>query len=273
MIKTTDLIQISSLNFSYGESKIFQNLDVGFSAGKVTAIMGGSGSGKTTILKLIGGQVRPQKGRVICDSKVVNHMRHNELFAHRKTIGMLFQFGALFTDLNVFENVAFPLREQTALPDAAIKDLVLLKLHAVGLRGASRLMPAELSGGMARRVALARAIALDPSLMLYDEPFTGLDPISTAITGNLIRTLNDTLGITSVFVTHDIKASFKVADEVVLLSRGCVTARGKPEDLMESTDPLVQQFVNGEVDGPVPFHVRSRSYRKDLALEQSENLK
>lgn len=272
MIKTTDLIQISSLNFSYGESEIFQNLDVGFSAGKVTAIMGGSGSGKTTILKLIGGQVRPQKGRVICDRKVVNHMRHNELFAHRKTIGMLFQFGALFTDLNVFENVAFPLREQTALPDAAIKDLVLLKLHAVGLRGASRLMPAELSGGMARRVALARAIALDPSLMLYDEPFTGLDPISTAITGNLIRTLNDTLGITSVFVTHDIKASFKVADEVVLLSRGCVTARGKPEDLMESTDPLVQQFVNGEVDGPVPFHVRSRSYREDLALEQSENL-
>lgn len=273
MIKTTDLIQISSLNFSYGESEIFHNLDVGFSAGKVTAIMGGSGSGKTTILKLIGGQVRPQKGRVICDSKVVNHMRHNELFAHRKTIGMLFQFGALFTDLNVFENVAFPLREQTALPDAAIKDLVLLKLHAVGLRGASRLMPAELSGGMARRVALARAIALDPSLMLYDEPFTGLDPISTAITGNLIRTLNDTLGITSVFVTHDIKASFKVADEVVLLSRGCVTARGKPEDLMESTDPLVQQFVNGEVDGPVPFHVRSRSYREDLALVQSENLK
>ena len=273
MIKTTDLIQISSLNFSYGESEIFQNLDVGFSAGKVTAIMGGSGSGKTTVLKLIGGQVRPQKGRVICDRKVVNHMRHNELFAHRKTIGMLFQFGALFTDLNVFENVAFPLREQTALPDAAIKDLVLLKLHAVGLRGASGLMPAELSGGMARRVALARAIALDPSLMLYDEPFTGLDPISTAITGNLIRTLNDTLGITSVFVTHDIKASFKVADEVVLLSRGCVTARGKPEDLMESTDPLVQQFVNGEVDGPVPFHVRSRSYREDLALEQSENIK
>ena len=262
MIKTTDLIQISSLNFSYGESEIFQNLDVGFSAGKVTAIMGGSGSGKTTILKLIGGQVRPQKGRVICDSKVVNHMRHNELFAHRKTIGMLFQFGALFTDLNVFDNVAFPLREQTALPDAAIKDLVLLKLHAVGLRGASRLMPAELSGGMARRVALARAIALDPSLMLYDEPFTGLDPISTAITGNLIRTLNDTLGITSVFVTHDIKASFKVADEVVLLSRGCVTARGKPEDLMESTDPLVQQFVNGEVDGPVPFHVRARRLQR-----------
>ena len=272
MIRTTDLIQISSLNFSYGESEIFQNLDVGFSAGKVTAIMGGSGSGKTTILKLIGGQVRPQKGRVICDRKVVNHMKHNELFLHRKTIGMLFQFGALFTDLNVFENVAFPLREQTALPDAAIKDLVLLKLHAVGLRGASKLMPAELSGGMARRVALARAIALDPSLMLYDEPFTGLDPISTAITGNLIRTLNDTLGITSVFVTHDIKASFKVADEVVLLSRGCVTARGKPEDLIESTDPLVQQFVNGEVDGPVPFHVRSRNYREDLALEQSENL-
>ena len=272
MIKPADLIQISSLNFSYGSSEIFENLEVGFAGGKVTAVMGGSGSGKTTILKLIGGQVRPQKGRVICDQKVVNHMKHNELFAHRKTIGMLFQFGALFTDLNVYENVAFPLREQTALPDGAIRDLVLLKLHAVGLRGASKLMPAELSGGMARRVALARAIALDPSLMLYDEPFTGLDPISTAITGNLIRTLNDALGITSVFVTHDIKASFKVADEVVLLSRGRVTARGEPEELMESTDPLVQQFVNGEVDGPVPFHVRSRSYRDDLALEHSESL-
>jgi phospholipid/cholesterol/gamma-HCH transport system ATP-binding protein len=150
MIKPTDLIQISSLNFSYGQSEIFENLEVGFAGGKVTAIMGGSGSGKTTILKLIGGQVRPQEGRVICDQKVVNHMKHNELFAHRKTIGMLFQFGALFTDLNVYENVAFPLREQTALPDAAIRDLVLLKLHAVGLRGASKLMPAELSGGMAR---------------------------------------------------------------------------------------------------------------------------
>ena len=273
MIKPTDLIKISSLNFAYNQSEIFQNLDVGFAAGKVTAIMGGSGSGKTTILKLIGGQVRPQHGRVACDHKVINHMKHAELFAYRKTIGMLFQFGALFTDLNVYDNVAFPLREQTNLPNATIRDLVLLKLNAVGLRGASKLMPAELSGGMARRVALARAIALDPDLMLYDEPFTGLDPISTAVTGNLIRTLNDALGITSIFVTHDIKASFKVADEVVLLSRGQVTARGKPADLLTSTDPLVQQFVNGDVDGPVPFHVPSSSYEQDLALDNSETLR
>ena len=273
MIKSKDLIRISSVNFAYGQSKIFENLEIGFAAGKVTAIMGGSGSGKTTILKLIGGQLRPQQGQVVCNHKVVNEMKHAELFAYRKTIGMLFQFGALFTDLSVYENVAFPLRDQTTLPDAAIRDLVLLKLHAVGLRGAAKLMPAELSGGMARRVALARAIALDPSLMLYDEPFTGLDPISTAITGNLIRTLNDALGITSVFVTHDIKASFKVADEVILLSRGFITARGTPSELIESTDPLVQQFVNGEVDGPVPFHVPSRSYRDDLALTDCEMTK
>ena len=266
MSKTTDLIQFSAVNFAYGQSKIFQNLDVGFAAGKVTAIMGGSGSGKTTILKLIGGQVRPQQGSVRCEASVVNQMKHHELFAYRKRVGMLFQFGALFTDLNVFDNVAFTLREQTTLPEVAIRDLVLMKLHAVGLRGASSLMPAELSGGMARRVALARAIALDPSLMLYDEPFTGLDPISTAITGNLIRTLNDALGITSIFVTHDIKASFKVADEVVLLSRGSITARGTPSDLLESKDPLVRQFVNGEVDGPVPFHVPSKPYQEDLEV-------
>lgn len=228
--------------------------------------MGGSGSGKTTILKLISGQVRPQQGKVTCEASVVNQMKHRELFAYRKKIGMLFQYGALFTDLNVFENVAFPLREQTALPESAIRDLVLMKLHAVGLRGVSKLMPAELSGGMARRVALARAIALDPSLMLYDEPFTGLDPISTAITGNLIRTLNDALGITSIFVTHDIKASFKVADEVVLLSRGSITVRGAPSELLDSKDPLVRQFVNGEVDGPVPFHFPSRPYEDDLEI-------
>ena len=270
MIKKTDLLQLSSINFAYGQTQIFADLNVGFEAGKVTAIMGGSGSGKTTILKLIGGQVSPQQGRVAWGDRAINQMKHNELYSYRKSLGMLFQFGALFTDLNVFENVAFPLREQTALPESAIKDLVLMKLHAVGLRGAQKLMPAELSGGMARRVALARAIALDPSLMLYDEPFTGLDPISTAITGNLIRTLNDALGITSVFVSHDIKASFKVADEVILLSRGTVTARGTPSELLESRDPLLRQFVQGEVDGPVPFHVHSEAYRDDLKLESEE---
>jgi len=239
----------------------------------VTAVMGGSGSGKTTILKLIGGQIKPKSGDVSYGSENINQLNYDQLFQFRRKLGMLFQFGALFTDLNVFDNVAFPLREQSSLPEVAIRDLVLLKLHTVGLRGASKLMPSELSGGMARRVALARAIALDPEVMLYDEPFTGLDPISTAITGDLIRRLNNALGITSIFVTHDIKASFKVADEVVLLSRGQVTARGTPRELIASQDPFVRQFVGGEVDGPVPFHVASENIANDLGITGSKWLK
>jgi len=266
MLKSSDVIKLTKVNFSYSNRAIFDNLNVGFSKGKVTAVMGGSGSGKTTILKLIGGQIKPTFGDVSYSGQSINQLSYDELFQFRRKLGMLFQFGALFTDLNVFDNVAFPLREQSTLPEVAIRDLVLMKLHTVGLRGASSLMPSELSGGMARRVALARAIALDPKVILYDEPFTGLDPISTAITGDLIRRLNDALGITSIFVTHDIKASFKVADEVVLLSRGQVTARGTPEELIASQDPFVRQFVGGQVDGPVPFHVASDSIEEDLKI-------
>jgi phospholipid/cholesterol/gamma-HCH transport system ATP-binding protein len=266
MLKSSDVIKLTKVNFSYASGAIFDNLTVGFPKAKVTAVMGGSGSGKTTILKLIGGQIKPNSGDVSYDGESINQFSYDQLFQFRRKLGMLFQFGALFTDLNVFDNVAFPLREQSSLPEVAIRDLVLLKLHTVGLRGASKLMPSELSGGMARRVALARAIALDPEVMLYDEPFTGLDPISTAITGDLIRRLNNALGITSIFVTHDIKASFKVADEVVLLSRGQVTARGTPQELIASQDPFVRQFVGGEVDGPVPFHVASENIAKDLGI-------
>ena len=266
MLKSSDVIQLAKVKFSYASGTIFDNLSVGFPKAKVTAVMGGSGSGKTTILKLIGGQIKPNSGDVSYDGESINQFGYDQLFQFRRKLGMLFQFGALFTDLNVFDNVAFPLREQSSLPEVAIRDLVLLKLHTVGLRGASKLMPSELSGGMARRVALARAIALDPEVMLYDEPFTGLDPISTAITGDLIRRLNNALGITSIFVTHDIKASFKVADEVVLLSRGQVTARGTPQELTASQDPFVRQFVGGEVDGPVPFHVTSENIAKDLGI-------
>ncbi len=273
MLKSSDVIKLTKVKFSYASGAIFDNLSVGFPKAKVTAVMGGSGSGKTTILKLIGGQIKPNSGDVSYDGESINQFSYDQLFRFRRKLGMLFQFGALFTDLNVFDNVAFPLREQSSLPEVAIRDLVLLKLHTVGLRGASRLMPSELSGGMARRVALARAIALDPEVMLYDEPFTGLDPISTAITGDLIRRLNNALGITSIFVTHDIKASFKVADEVVLLSRGQVTARGTPQELIASQDPFVRQFVGGEVDGPVPFHVASENIAKDLGIPVSHWLK
>ena len=269
MLKSSDVIQLAKVKFSYASGTIFDNLSVRFPKAKVTAVMGGSGSGKTTILKLIGGQIKPNSGDVSYNGERINQFSYDQLFRFRRKLGMLFQFGALFTDLNVFDNVAFPLREQSSLPELAIRDLVLLKLHTVGLRGASRLMPSELSGGMARRVALARAIALDPEVMLYDEPFTGLDPISTAITGDLISRLNNALGITSIFVTHDIKASFKVADEVVLLSRGQVTARGTPQELIASQDPFVRQFVGGEVDGPVPFHVASENIAKDLGVPVS----
>jgi len=273
MLKSSDVIKLTKVKFYYASGAIFDNLSVGFPKAKVTAVMGGSGSGKTTILKLIGGQIKPKSGDVSYGSENINQLNYDQLFQFRRKLGMLFQFGALFTDLNVFDNVAFPLREQSSLPEVAIRDLVLLKLHTVGLRGASKLMPSELSGGMARRVALARAIALDPEVMLYDEPFTGLDPISTAITGDLIRRLNNALGITSIFVTHDIKASFKVADEVVLLSRGQVTARGTPRELIESQDPFVRQFVGGEVDGPVPFHVASENIANDLGIPVSKWLK
>jgi phospholipid/cholesterol/gamma-HCH transport system ATP-binding protein len=229
--------------------------------------MGGSGSGKTTVLRLIGGQLRPQAGTVTVDGQNVHALDTKGLYALRRKMGMLFQHGALFTDLTVFENVAFPLREHTNLPEELIRDLVLMKLHAVGLRNAAPLKPSEISGGMARRVALARAVALDPQLIMYDEPFAGLDPISMGVIANLIRRLNDVLGSTSILVSHDVHESFAIADYVYFLSNGKIVAEGTPGALVASTDPYVKQFVHAEPDGPVPFHYPGKSLAEDFDME------
>jgi len=250
-------IAVSLRGVVYGYDRrrpILKGIDMTIPRGKLVAIMGSSGSGKTTILRLIGGQLRPQSGVVTVAGREVPKLERDELFALRRRIGMLFQFGALFTDMTVFENIAFPLREHTELPSDLIRDLVLMKLNAVGLRGAARLRPSELSGGMARRVALARAIALDPMLVMYDEPFAGLDPISLGIVGQLIRRLNDALGITSVIVTHDIYESLKIVDYIYFVSDGRIVAEGTPDVVRASSDLFVRQFVDGAPDGPVPFH-------------------
>jgi len=250
-------IAVSLRGVVYGYDRrrpILKGIDMTIPRGKLVAIMGSSGSGKTTILRLIGGQLRPQSGVVTVAGREVPKLERDELFALRRRIGMLFQFGALFTDMTVFENIAFPLREHTQLPSDLIRDLVLMKLNAVGLRGAARLRPSELSGGMARRVALARAIALDPMLVMYDEPFAGLDPISLGIVGQLIRRLNDALGITSVIVTHDIYESLKIVDYIYFVSDGRIVAEGTPDVVRASSDLFVRQFVDGAPDGPVPFH-------------------
>ena len=238
-----------------------------FPRGKVIAVMGGSGSGKTTILRLIGGQIRPQHGSVSIDGQHVQDLATRDLYAIRRKMGMLFQHGALFTDLSVFDNVAFPMREHTDLSEAMIRDLVMLKLEAVGLRNAAYLMPAQISGGMARRVALARAVALDPQLMMYDEPFAGLDPISMGVAANLIRNLNDALGSTSILVSHDVHESFAIADYIYFLSQGKIVAEGTPEQMMASEDPYVRQFVNAQADGPVPFHYPGKALLDDLGLK------
>ena len=261
------LVEISELHFSYGARAILSGVTMQFGRGKVVAVMGGSGSGKTTILRLIGGMLRPSAGTVRVDGQTIHTLAHDALYAVRRKMGMLFQFGALFTDLSVFENVAFPLREHTDLPEDLIRDLVLMKLNAVGLRGAHALMPAEISGGMARRVALARAIALDPQLILYDEPFAGLDPISLGVTANLIRALNAALGATSVLVTHDVVESLAIADYVYFIADGTVAAEGTPDALAKSTDPFVRQFVDGAPDGPVPFHYPAPPYAADLGFQ------
>jgi len=265
-VQSDNLVEFSRVDFSYDRRPILQAVDMAFPRGKVIAIMGGSGTGKTTLLRLIGGQLKPARGEVLVDSVPVHTRSHAELYAMRRKMGMLFQFGALFTDLSVFDNVAFPLREHTRLPESMIRDLVLMKLHAVGLRGAQALKPAELSGGMARRVALARAIALDPMLVMYDEPFTGLDPISVGIIGNLIRRLNDVLGATSIVVTHDVQESMKIVDYVYFLSGGRVVAQGTPQQVVATSEPFVHQFVHGEADGPVPFHYGAPAYGEDLGI-------
>ena len=265
----SNLVEIRALHFSYGDRPILAGVEMDFPRGKVIAVMGGSGSGKTTILRLIGGQLKPQSGGVTVAGEVVDTLSNQALFALRRKMGMLFQHGALFTDLSVFENVAFPLREHTDLPEALIRDLVLLKLQAVGLRNAAALKPSEVSGGMARRVALARAIALDPQLIMYDEPFAGLDPISMGVTANVIRELNDALGSTSILVSHDVDESFLIADYVYFLSHGKVVAHGTPAEMRASTDPYVKQFVHAEADGPVPFHYPGKSLAVDLGLGQT----
>lgn len=262
----SNLVEIRDLHFAYGERSILSNLRMDFPRGKLVAVMGGSGCGKTTVLRLIGGQIRPQRGEVRVGGEAVHKLNTEGLYRLRRRMGMLFQFGALFTDLSVFDNVAFPLREHTDLPEEVIRDLVLMKLNAVGLRNAHRLKPAEISGGMARRVAVARAVALDPELIMYDEPFAGLDPISMGVTANLIRNLNDALGSTSILVSHDVHECFAIADYVYFMSAGKIVAEGTPAELRVSEDPYVKQFVNAAPDGPVPFHYPGKSLADDLGL-------
>lgn len=258
------LVRVRDLHYSRGTRVIFRGVDVTIRRGEVTAIMGPSGTGKTTMLKLIGGQLRPSRGSVEVDGVEVGSLRRNELFELRKRIGMLFQSGALLTDLDVYGNVAFPMREHTNLPESMIRDLVLMKLEAVGLRTARRLMPRELSGGMARRVALARAIALDPMMILYDEPFAGQDPISMGILVRLIRRLNDALGLTSVIVSHDIAEASTIADYIYVVADGVVVGEGTPEQLRGSGSEWVTQFMQGLPDGPVPFHYPGPAYVDEL---------
>ncbi|HKA44643.1 MAG TPA: ABC transporter ATP-binding protein [Burkholderiales bacterium] len=262
-----NLVEIKDVNFAYDVRPVLKGINMTVSRGSVVTIMGLSGCGKTTLLRLIGGSLKAKSGEVRVDGCVMNDLDQEGLYAMRRKMGMLFQFGALYTDLSVFDNVAFQMREHTRLPESMIRDLVLMKLNAVGLRGAQDLMPSELSGGMARRVALARAIALDPMLIMYDEPFTGLDPISMGVISNLIRRLNDTLGATSLVVTHDVQETLRIVDYVYFMSDGVVVAQGTPEEIRRSETPFVHQFVWGEMDGPMPFHYPGASYGRDLAVE------
>jgi phospholipid/cholesterol/gamma-HCH transport system ATP-binding protein len=262
--EATDLVVCRHLSFGYGERVVLDDISLTIPRGKVTALMGASGGGKTTMLRLIGGQVRAQQGELLFDGRDVGKLDQEGLYAARRRMGMLFQFGALFADLSVFENVAFPLREHTDLPEALIRDIVLMKLEAVGLRGAHDLMPSEISGGMNRRVALARAIALDPDLIMYDEPFAGLDPISLGTAARLIRQLNDTLGITSLVVSHEIPETFHMADQVIVLANGRIAAQGTPGEVRESSDPLVYQFVHALAEGPVQFQYPGPTLAQDF---------
>ena len=263
---SSTLVELRDVHFGYGQRPVLRGLSLTVPRGKVTAIMGASGGGKTTVLRLIGGQQRAQQGQVLFDGQDVGAMGMAALYAARRRMGMLFQYGALFTDLDVFENVAFPLREHTDLPEALVRDIVLMKLGAVGLRGARDLMPAEISGGMARRVALARSIALDPELVMYDEPFAGLDPISLGSASRLIRDLSQALGVTSVVVSHDVEETFAIADHIVFVANGVIAAQGTPDEIRASTDPLVHQFFTASPDGPVEFHYPAASVTEDFGV-------
>ncbi|MBD3775498.1 MAG: ATP-binding cassette domain-containing protein [Thiotrichales bacterium] len=258
------LIDIQDLSFARGSRMIFDRLSLAIPKGKVTAIMGPSGTGKTTLLKLIAGQLKPDAGRILVEGEDVHRLKRDKLYALRQKMGMLFQSGALLTDLNVFDNVAFPLREHTDLPESIIYPLVLMKLQAVGLQGARYLMPSELSGGMSRRVALARGIALDPEMIFYDEPFVGQDPITMGVLVELIRKLNDSLGLTSVVVSHDVDEVLSIADYVCVLSEGRVIAQGTKEEVLNSQSAYVEQFIKGLPDGPVPFHYTDETYEQAM---------
>ena len=263
------LAEICGLNFAYGKRPVLEGINMVFPKGKLIAIMGLSGCGKTTLLRHIGGALKPTSGYVKVDGQVMHELDQDGLYAMRRKMGMLFQFGALFTDMSVYDNVAFQMREHTDLPEEIIHDLVLMKLHAVGLRGTHNLMPSELSGGMARRVALARAIALDPMLIMYDEPFAGLDPITLGVVGQLIRKLNDALGATSIMVTHDIHESLQIVDYIYFMSDGGIVAQGTPDQIRASKDPFVHQFVFAEADGPVPFHYPAEETFDQVLLGES----
>jgi phospholipid/cholesterol/gamma-HCH transport system ATP-binding protein len=262
--QSSSIVEIRNLGYAVNGRPVFAGLDMDIPRGRITAIMGPSGTGKTTLLRLITGQVRPDLGSIVVAGQELQGMRRADLYVLRRRMGMLFQNGALLTDLSVFENVAFPLREHTDLPERLIRQLVLTKLQAVGLRGAAELMPAELSGGMSRRVALARAIVMDPEILIYDEPFVGLDPISLGVILRLIRRLNDALGITSIVVSHDVHEISTVADAVFLLSGGKVVARGTPQELQSYPSEIVRQFIGGLADGPVPFHFPAPDYFGEL---------
>jgi phospholipid/cholesterol/gamma-HCH transport system ATP-binding protein len=262
-----NLVEIDAVTFGYGRRPVLEGISMRMPRGKVVAIMGGSGCGKTTLLRLIGGQLAPSRGAVRVGGQAVHELDREGLYALRRRMSMLFQFGALFTDMTVFDNVAFPLREHADLPEDMVRDLVLMKLEAVGLRGAHNLMPSELSGGMARRVALARAVVLDPMLIMYDEPFAGLDPISMSVVGSLIRRLNDALGATSIVVTHDVVESLQIVDYLYFVAEGRVAGEGTSAQIRAAHAPVVHQFVHGETDGPVPFHYPAPAYGADVGLE------
>lgn len=259
-----NLVEIRNLSFTRGERVIFNGVSLNIPRGKITAIMGPSGAGKTTMLRLIGAQLYPDAGNILVNETDVHKLSRRELYKMRRQMGLLFQNGALFTNVNVFENVAFPLREHTKLPEDMLHDLVSIKLEAVGLRGAHKLMPSELSGGMARRVALARALALDPQLMMYDEPFTGQDPITMGVLVQLIKNLNNALGLTSIVVSHDVAETASIADYIYLISNGKVIGQGTSDEIMSNKSPDVYQFIHGLPDGVVPFHYPSKTYAEDL---------
>ncbi len=261
-----NFVDIDNVDFAYGKQPILKGISLKVPKGKVVAIMGGSGCGKTTLLQLIGGQLRAASGSVSVGGQDLAKLERDALYAMRRKMGMLFQFGALFTDMSVFDNIAFQLREHSDLPEEMIRDLVLMKLNAVGLRGTAKLFPSELSGGMARRVALARAVALDPELIMYDEPFAGLDPISLAVVGKTIRRLNDALGATSIVVTHDIMESLLIVDYLYFISDGRIVGHGTPDEIRASTEPFIKQFVHADLDGPVPFHYPAKNYADDLEI-------